>query len=82
MSIQENVTLNQKEQNRLQVLNEVNLKRYSFGQAAVLMQVFKAGMTKRLLAGYRKEEPAPWPMVIVGKSPHKCPGCDAPATRN
>jgi predicted DNA-binding protein (UPF0251 family) len=50
----EKVTLNQKEQNRLQVLNEVNLKRISIGQAAVLMQV-SLRHAKRLLAGYRKE---------------------------
>jgi transposase len=50
----EKVTLNQKEQNRLQVLNEVNLKQITIGQAAVLMQVsLRHG--KRLLAGYRKE---------------------------
>jgi len=48
----EKVTLNQKEQNRLQVLNKVNLKQISIGQAAVLMQV-SLRHTKRLLAGYR-----------------------------
>lgn len=50
----EKVTLNQKEQNRLRVLNEVNLKQISIGQAAVLMQVSKRH-AKRLLAGYRKD---------------------------
>jgi transposase len=50
----EKVTLNQKEQIRLQVLNEVNLKQISIGQAAVLMQV-SLRHAKRLLAGYRKE---------------------------
>jgi len=50
----EKLTLNQKEQNRLQVLNGVNLKQISIGQAALLMQVsLRHG--KRLLAGYRKE---------------------------
>jgi transposase len=50
----EKVTLNQKEQNRLQVLNEVNLKQISIGQAAVLMGV-SSRHAKRLLAGYRRE---------------------------
>jgi transposase len=50
----EKVTLNQKEQNRLKVLNEVNLKQMTIGQAAVLMQV-SLRHAKRLLAGYRKE---------------------------
>ena len=50
----ENVTLNQKEQTRLQVLNEVNLKQISIGQAAVLMQV-SLRHAKRLLAGYRRK---------------------------
>jgi transposase len=50
----EKVTLNQKEQNRLQVLNKVNLKQISIGQAALLMQV-SLRHAKRLLAGYRKE---------------------------
>ncbi|NLW92668.1 MAG: ISNCY family transposase [Syntrophomonadaceae bacterium] len=50
----EKVTLNQKEQNRLKVLNEVNLKQMTIGQAATLMQV-SLRHAKRLLAGYRKE---------------------------
>jgi len=50
----EKVTLNQKEQNRLQVLNQVNLKQLSIVQAAALMQV-SIRHTKRLLAGYRKK---------------------------
>lgn len=50
----EKVTLNLKEQNRLQVLNNVNLKQITIGQAAVLMQV-SLRHAKRLLAGYRKE---------------------------
>ena len=50
----EKVTLNQKEQNRLQVLNKVNLKQISTGQAAVLMQV-SLRHAKRLLAEYRKD---------------------------
>jgi transposase len=50
----EKVTLNQKEQNRLQVLNKVNLKQVTIRQAAVLMQV-SLRHTKRLMAGYRKE---------------------------
>ncbi len=50
----EKVTLNQKEQNRLQVLNRVNLKKDSIRQAALLMRV-SLRHAKRLLAGYRKE---------------------------
>jgi len=50
----ENVTLNPKEQNRLQVLNEVNLGRLRVKQAAILMKV-SLRHTRRLLAGYRKE---------------------------
>lgn len=50
----EKVTLNQKEQQRLSVLNEVNQKKMSIDQAAILMQL-SLRHTKRLLAGYRKE---------------------------
>ena len=50
----ENVTLNQREQNRLRVLNEVNLGRLSITQAATLMEL-SLRHAKRLLAGYRKE---------------------------
>src|SRR5659263_27880 len=50
----EKVTLNQKEQQRLSVLNEVNQKKMSIDQAATLMQL-SLRHTKRLLAGYRKE---------------------------
>ena len=50
----ENVTLNQREQNRLIVLNEVNLGRLSIQQAANMMEL-SLRHTKRLLAGYRKE---------------------------
>jgi transposase len=46
--------LNQKEQNRLQVLNEVNLRRVSIRQAATIMEV-SLRHAKRLLARYRKE---------------------------
>ena len=47
--------MNQKEQNRLRVLNEVNLGKLSISrQAATLMEV-SLRHTKRLLAGYRKE---------------------------
>jgi transposase len=49
----EKVTLNQREQNRLQVLNGVNLGKLSIRQAATLMEV-SLRHTKRLLAGYRK----------------------------
>ena len=50
----EKVTLNQREQNRLQVLNGVNLEELSIKQAATLMEV-SLRHAKRLLAGYRKE---------------------------
>jgi transposase len=50
----EKVTLNQKEQNRLKVLNEVNVKQMTIGEAATLMQV-SLRHAKRLLAKYRKE---------------------------
>jgi transposase len=50
----EKVTLNEREQHRLRVLNEVNLGRLCMQQAAVLMQI-SLRHTKRLLAGYRKE---------------------------
>jgi len=50
----EKVTLNLKEQNRLKVLNDVNLKKMTIGQAATLMQV-SLRHAKRLLASYRKE---------------------------
>jgi transposase len=50
----EKVTLNQREQNRLQVLNGVNLGKLGIKQAAMLMEV-SLRHTKRLLAGYRKE---------------------------
>jgi transposase len=49
----EKVTLNLKEQNRLKVLNDVNLKKMTIGQAATLMQL-SLRQAKRLLAGYRK----------------------------
>jgi len=50
----EKVTLKPKEQQRLKVLNEVNQKKMSIGQAATLMQL-SLRHTKRLLASYRKE---------------------------
>jgi len=50
----EKVTLNQKEQQRLSVLNEVNQKKMKMEQAATLMQL-SLRHSKRLLAGYRKE---------------------------
>ena len=46
--------MNQREQNRLIVLNEVNLGRLSIQQAANMMEL-SLRHTKRLLAGYRKE---------------------------
>jgi transposase len=49
----ENVTLNRREQQRLQVLNEVNLGKLSLKQAAVLMDI-SLRHTKRLMAGYRQ----------------------------
>ena len=50
----EKVTLNQREQNRLKVLNEVNLGGMNINQAGMLMKV-SLRHAKRLLAGYRKE---------------------------
>lgn len=50
----ENVTLNIKEQRRLNVLNEVNQRTIRIDQAAMLMQL-SLRHTKRLLASYRKE---------------------------
>jgi transposase len=50
----EKVILNEREQHRLRVLNEVNLGRLSMQQAATLMET-SLRHTKRLLAGYRKE---------------------------
>jgi transposase len=50
----EKVTLNPKEQNRLQILNEVNQRKMSIKQAAALMQV-SLRHTKRLRASYRRE---------------------------
>ncbi len=65
----EKVTLNQKEQNRLQVLNKVNLKQISIGQAAVLMQV-SLRHAKRLLAGYRKDGASAMAHGNRGKLPY------------
>jgi transposase len=50
----ENVTLTPKEQQRLRVLNEVNLKKLSLKQAAMIMEL-SLRHTKRLLSAYRKE---------------------------
>ena len=61
--------MNQKEQNRLQVLNEVNLKQISIGQAADLMQV-SMRHAKRLLAEYRKEGAAALAHGNRGKLPY------------
>ncbi len=46
--------MNQREQNRLKVLNEVNLGGMNINQAGMLMKV-SLRHAKRLLAGYRKE---------------------------
>jgi transposase len=50
----EKVTLNQKEQNRLQVLNEVNQRKLSIQQAGLIMEL-SLRHTKRLLAGFRRK---------------------------
>ena len=50
----ENVTLNQREHNRLRILNEVNLGRLKIQQAGILMEV-SLRHAKRLLSEYRKE---------------------------
>jgi transposase len=49
----EKVTLNSKEENRLQILNEVNQRKMGIKQAATLMQI-SLRHSKRLLASYRK----------------------------
>ena len=49
----EKVTLNQREQNRLQILNEVNRRTIGIKQAAGLMGI-SIRHTKRLLSGYRQ----------------------------
>jgi transposase len=50
----ENLTLNQWEQNRLRVPNEVNLGKLKIQQAAILMEL-SLRHAKRLLAEYRQE---------------------------
>jgi transposase len=65
----EKVTLNLKEQNRLKVLNEVNLRKMTIGQAATLMQV-SLRHAKRLLAGYRKEGASALSHGNRGKPPY------------
>jgi transposase len=50
----ENVTLNPKEQRRLQVLNEINLGKLRLKQGAMLMEL-SLRHSKRLLAGYRSQ---------------------------
>jgi len=65
----EKVTLNQKEQNRLQVLNSVNLKQIPIGQAAILMRV-SMRHAKRLLAEYRKEGASAMAHGNRGKLPY------------
>jgi transposase len=49
----EKVTLNQREQNRLQVLNSVNQGKINIRQASTVMQI-SVRHTKRLLAGFRQ----------------------------
>src|SRR5512136_2996212 len=65
----ENVTLNPKEQQRLKVLNEVNLGRLKIRQAAMLMEL-SLRHAKRLLAGYRREGASALAHGNRGKSPY------------
>jgi len=65
----ENVTLNPKEQQRLKVLNEVNLGRLKINQAAILMEV-SLRHAKRMLAGYRKEGATVLAHGNRGRPPH------------
>ena len=63
----ENVTLNQKEQSRLQVLNSLLSEHMALDQAAMLMGV-STRHTRRILAAYtgRKEHPHSLTAIGVG----------------
>ena len=63
------VTLKQREQARIQVLNTVLEHRLSIAQAAEIMGVSERH-TKRLLAAYRKEGPAAMAHGNRGRRPH------------
>jgi transposase len=65
----EKVTLNQREQQRLKVLNEVNLVKLSLKQAAVLMKT-SLRHTKRLLAGYKQRGAAALAHGNRGRMPY------------
>ena len=63
------VTLNQQEQARIQVLNSVLEYQLPIAQAAEIMGVSERH-TKRLLAGYRKDGPAALAHGNRGRKPH------------
>jgi transposase len=65
----EKVTLNQREQNRLQVLNGVNRGTISIVQASTVMQL-SLRHTKRLLAGFRKRGAEALAHANRGRDPH------------
>ena len=65
------VTLNQQEQGRIQVLNNVLEYQLPIAQAAEIMGVSERH-TKRLLAAYRKVGPAALAHGNRGRRPHKC----------
>ena len=64
----ENVTLNPREQQRLMVLNEVNLGKLNLKQAAMLMEL-SLRQTKRLLKSYREEGASALAHGNRGRSP-------------
>ena len=75
----ENMTLTQKEQAKLQVLNSLLPEHMTLDQAAMLMGV-TTRHTRRILAAYREEgaaalAPGPWP----GVSGRRSAGCPVPA---
>jgi len=67
--MKEKVTLNQKEQNRLIVLNQVNTGNLTISQAAKLLNL-SVRHVKRLLAAYRKEGAAALAHGNRGRKPH------------
>ena len=64
----ENMTLTQKEQARLQVLNSLLAEHMTLDQAATLMGV-TTRHTRRILAAYREEGPPPW-LTATGAARH------------
>ena len=72
------VTLKQREQARIQVLNTVLEHHLAIGQAAEIMGVSERH-TKRLLAAYRKDGPAALAHGNRGRRPHNAVPEDAAA---